>query len=247
MRKLISKSPVLLTLFLIAHAFAEEPPETVESFLAGHHLKDTPPEMRAALSSSDPEVRGFAAGSLAEKKDLKSIPLLKAALAREPMPNIQLTIAGALDQLRDSAGHIWLVNVCKQAGVQSPYHVQAAYRMEAAYRVLEDGSDDCLSPVIDMLGSKPDPETTSIGVLYLRNSKTPPAGSLIALRKKLEATLRDSSREERWHASRILAVIGDSSAIDPMRMAIQKETDAGARHLLENDLQTLKARLHTPS
>ena len=150
-----------------------------------------------------------------------------------------MTIAGALNELGDGAGHTWLVNKCKEA------NAEPVARMLAANKVLEKDSDDCLGPVLDMLGGRPDHDATSLGLLYLRKSKTQPASSLKELKIKLEARLRDSTPEDRWNASRILAVIGDAGSIEPMQKAIREETDSEYRHRLEDNLRTLRAHLRT--
>jgi len=197
MSKLISTPAVVLALFLSGHISAqEEAPPTTASFLAQHHVEDTPTALRAALSSPDPAVRGVAAGLLAQKKDTKSIPFLEAALVHEPRPDIQVTLAGALNQLGDGVGHLWLVNKCKQA------NAEPVARMLAANELLGAHSDECLGSALDVLAANPDHDGTSQGLLYLRKSKTPPANSLRELKIKLEATLSDdSTSEDRWNAS----------------------------------------------
>ena len=242
MSKLISTSAVVLALFLSGHISAQEQaPQTTASFLAQHHVEDSPPGLRAALANPDPAVRGVAAGLLAQKMDTKSIPFLETALVREPRIDIQVTLAGALNELGDGVGHRWLVNKCNQA------NAAPVARMLAANKLLETHSDDCLGPVLDMLGGEPGHDGTSLGLQYLRKSKTPPDNSLRELKIKLEATLSDSTPEDRWNASRILAVIGDSASVTPMQKAIQEETNVEYRHRLEDNLRALRAHLRPPA
>jgi hypothetical protein len=147
MSKFISTSAVVLALFLSGHISAQEQaPQTTADFLTQHHVEDSPPGLRAALSNPDPAVRGVAAGLLAQKMDTKSIPFLETARVREPRIDIQVTLAGALNELGDGVGHSWLVNKCNQA------NAAAVARMLAANKLLETHSDDCLGPVLDMLG-----------------------------------------------------------------------------------------------
>src|SRR4051794_27938873 len=106
MSEFISTSAVVLALWLSGHIYAQEqPPQTTANFLTQHHVEDSPPGLRAALSNPDPAVRGVAAGLLAEEMDINSIPFLKAALVQELRLDIQVAIAGSLNELGDGAGH----------------------------------------------------------------------------------------------------------------------------------------------
>ena len=83
MSKFISTSAVVLALFLSRHTSAQEQaPQTTASFLTEHHVEDSPAGLRAALSNRDPAVRGVAAGLLAQKMDINSIPFLNAGSFR---------------------------------------------------------------------------------------------------------------------------------------------------------------------
>jgi len=241
MNKIVSSAAVILAFFLSGYTSAQEAPQTIASFLAQHHVEDSPSGLRSALSSPDPAVRGVAAGLLAQKTDMKSIPFLEAALIREPRLDIQVALAGALNELGDGTGHRWLVNECKQA------NAEPVARLLAANKLLEANSDDCLGPVLDILGGRPSHDGTSLGLQYLRRSKTLPASSLKELKIKLETTISYSTSEDRWNASRILAVIGDSDSIAPMQKAIQEETNVESRHRLEDNLRALRAHLQPPA
>jgi hypothetical protein len=240
MKKVIFTSAVFV-LFLFRNVAAQQQaPQTPASFLAEHHVEDSPQGLQAALSNTDAAVRGTAAGLLAQKMGRKSIPFLEAALVHESRIDIQVALAGSLNELGDNTGHNWLVNRCRQL------NAQPLDRMLAAIKLLDGHSNECVGQVIDILGRKPDHDTTSQGLQYLRRANALPANYREELKTKLEVELSSSAPNDRWNASRILAVIGDSSSIAPMQKAIHEETDAGYRQRLQDNLRALRVRLQLP-
>jgi hypothetical protein len=99
--------------------------------------------------------------------------------------------------------------------------------------------------VIDVLGAGPGTEATSLGLEYIGHAVGIPTPLLDKLRSQSRSDLRAPVPEKRWDAGRVLAMIGDSSSIEPLENAILEENDTEYRHRLEDDLRALKARLQS--
>jgi HEAT repeat protein len=212
-------------------------PPTAEQFLSQHRVGSSLNSLREALCNPDPAVRGVAAGVLAERRDVASIPLLKAALSAESVPRAKVAISNALTELDRQQGGLALIAHCNDP------NAPVTTRLAAALRVLDLGRNDCLASVVNLLSSSPDAASREMGLTYLSRITRSPDDLRPTIQGILIKGLTDSAPPNREHASEALSILGDQSADSAFQSAIHVERDSHVRNRMEQDLSRLKARL----
>jgi HEAT repeat protein len=230
-----------LTLLLLPTMFllpcCSQAPPTTEAALAQYGISNTIPALRAALKNPNPNVRGIAAGVLAEDKDLGAIPLLREALEKERVQSVKVTLAGALATLKEWQGGAFLIKTCNDK------ELDATTKLMAANKLLDLGGSECLPAVVNILGQEPDPPSRELGLEYLRRTTSAPAALSPRIRAILSDALRDPTPINRQYAGECLSVLGDRDSIPALESAITVEKDLPTRLHLEENLKRLKARL----
>src|SRR5215472_17594340 len=89
--------------------------ETSAEFLRRHGIEITQRGLITALKNSDPEIRNNAAAELANEKAVSAVPPLKAALATEKDPEVQVNLAESIARLGDKDGLVALKHFCDTA------------------------------------------------------------------------------------------------------------------------------------
>jgi HEAT repeat protein len=234
----------LRTLVVAAACFAfslqcgsgQQPP-TTEQFLSQHKVGSSLSSLREALHNPDPDVRGVAAGVLAERRDVASIPLLRAALSAESAPKAKIAISNALAELDRQRGGLALIALCNNP------NAPATNRLSAALSVLDLGRNDCLTSVVNLLSSSPDAASRGMGLSYLSRITSSPDDLQPRVQLILVKGLADPTAANREHASEALSVLGDGSAAKALELAIRNEKDLPVRSQMEHDLSRLRARI----
>ena len=212
-------------------------PPTSEQFLSQHGVGSSLSSLREALNNPDPDVRGVAAGVLVERRDMASIPLLKAALSAESVPRAKVAISNALAELDRQQKASALVALCNNP------KARATTRLAAALRVLDLGRNDCLTSVVNLLSSSPDATSREMGLSYLSQITSSPDDLQPTVQLILVKGLADSTAANREHASEALSVLGNGSSAQALELAIHNEKDLAVRGQMEHDLARLRARL----
>lgn len=215
---------------------AQAPP-TPESFLAQHGVAFTNVAIRGALKSPDPDLRGVAAGVLAERGDLGAVPLLKTALDQENIPRVKISFAAALEKLRDKRGERSLLLLCKEN------EIEPTARLMAANKLLDVGSELCLPQVLSILENKADQPTRDLGLLYLRRITDSPAALKVRIETFLINELQDTSPINRQYASEGLSVLGGDRSVVALDRALSQEKSDATRLRLRENLSRLQLRL----
>lgn len=219
------------------HCALGQPPPTSEQFLSQHRVGSSLSSLREALHNPDPDVRGVAAGVLAERRDVASIPLLRAALSAESVPKAKVAISNALAELDRQRGGLALIALCNNP------NAPATNRLSASLSVLDLNRSDCLASVVNLLSSSPDAASREMGLTYLSRIMGSPDDLQPRVQLILVKGLADSEAANREHASEALSVLGDGSAAQALELAIHNEKDLPVRGQMEHDLSRLKARI----
>ena len=205
------------------HCALGQPPPTSEQFLSQHRVGSSLSSLREALHNPDPDVRGVAAGVLAERWDVVSIPLFKAALSAESAPKAKIAISNALAELDRQREGLALIALCNNP------NAPATNRLSAALSVLELGRNDCLTSVVNLLSSSPDAASRGMGLSYLSRITGSPDDLQPRVQLILVKGLADSEAANREHASEALSVLGDGSSAQALELAIHNEKDLSVR------------------
>ncbi len=234
---------LLVTSFMLSLALGgverthSQAPPTSQVVLAQKGVSYTIPGLRAALLNSDPSVRSMAAGVLAEDKNVQSIPLIRAALEKEEVERVRVTLAAALATLKDWQGSASLIKTCNDEAIDP------SVRLLAANRLLDLGSDDCLRSVVGILEGKADPPSRELGMQYLRRT----THVLTSISRRLQHVLIDELNDpvpmNRQYASECISVLGNRNSLVALEEAIHGEKDLPTRTHLEENLQRTKTRL----
>ena len=228
----------LCVLYSFAVPCAAQQPPTSEAYLASRHVSSDLPSLRNALKNPDREVRGVAAGVLAEIGDVRSIPLLKEAIRVEQNPYVKINLSSALASLQDLQGNAALIGTCGNRNEAGPL------RLTAATQVLRTGdSISCLGSVVDILRDDPSPPNRELGLQYLRRVTFAPSSLLSELREVLVASLSDPAPINRQYAGESLYIFGDCSTIRAFQRAVQVEKEEKTKDHMQDDLTRLQARL----
>ena len=232
---LLSMSCAVLLSFSLA--MMGQPPPAPQVFLAQRGVQFTVPDLRRALANPDPEVRGVAAGALAEMRDVGAIPLLHSALDRELIPRVRISISGALAELDQWQGAASLIHSCRDT------QLEATSRLKAANALIEMGSGECSESALEILEQAPRAPSRDLGLSYFRRVTRISEVLRPRVEKVLIGELRDPSPMNRQYASEALSVLGTERSIAALTGAVQGETDGVTRRHLNENLQRLKNRL----
>ncbi len=226
----------LLLAALVPAIAQNSAPPTIAEALQKHHVAVTRPSLLVALRSPDAEVRGLAAGQLAEDKAKDEIPAIEQALAVEQVSGTKVNIAFALGELGNASGVDALKRSCHDSGMEPVFRVRAAQYM------LDLRSNACLRDTLDLLETQSsDISSDLMGALSL----VPQFKNVTVSESQefLTAVLRNLENAEssvRMSAGNALAELRDSSAIPYLQNAITAESDEVVRESLENALQRLQ-------
>ncbi len=238
-RNVVRQSALMIVVhwFVMIGAYAQAPPTSQEVFME-HSIPFTTDGIEGALTNSDPDVRGIAAGVLAERKSIRSIPAIEYALERERVPHVRISFATALAQLQNHAGDTVLINMCTDSSSS------AIDRLTAANRLLSLGDDSCIMSIVNLLKNDvDDPPTRSLTLEYFRKVANPPPSLGPRVRKYLYIVLRDPAPINRQYAGDCLSLYGNKSSKAVLAQAIAREQDQPTKaHLVEN-LKQLQMRL----
>lgn len=162
-------------LFVITYTvlplFAQAPP-TIDQALQAKGIQLTETALRAALQDPRIEVRGLAAGALAERHDAQAIPEIHNRLTKATNPNERLNLAQALVELGDSEGASTMVAMCTD--VKTPESLS----LLVASRLAEAGNVTC-SPAVARILSVTSNSSMRQGALeYLKQNRSLPPASL---------------------------------------------------------------------
>jgi HEAT repeat protein len=210
--------------------------ETSAEFLRRHGIEISQKGLIAALKNSDPEIRDNAAAELANEKAVSAVPALKAALATEKDPEIQVNLAESLARLGDKDGFVALKHFCDTAPPNA--------RLKATLYMLRFNDESCLTAVLSVLRSKPkgdhDYMATAMSLIpSFHNLGNSEATELFVLTAK---QLADPSPYIRIAASQVLAKMDGVDVIPPLEKAIADETDPVVRTAMQAQLDKVKAK-----
>jgi HEAT repeat protein len=215
---------------------AQAPP-TGEQVLASKGISTSSlTSLRQALQDPRPDVRGLAAGELADKKDKESIPLIKQVLAKASSAEEKQNLAQALITLGDPEGNAALKKVCEDETVREDS------RIIAASSLVDAGDPGCLDVVVKILTSTDSDAIKQSTMYLLKRGPSVRADLLPDLQQGLEKALKDEVPGNRQLASECLAKFKMNSAIDSLKIAIAIEKDPDIRSQMEENLRKLESK-----
>ena len=225
----------LLALTVLSGRFciAQAPP-AIEAELNNYRVPITQQALRLALKDNRPQVRGLAAGELAEMKDMASIPLIVKALDGEKDPLVKFNMATALLSLNSQTGNRVLSHICDDASLPE------GQRLDAASRLVDAGDASCLHSVENILRKTTDPSNKVQALLTMSRVKVIPASLLPRIHDTLLASLQDPVSTVRQYASQCIAALDVKGAVPNLQVAIAKESDELTRERMEESLRTLE-------
>lgn len=212
---------------------AQAPP-TIEAELNRYGVLVTQLGLRSALKDNRPEVRGLAAGELAELKDTSSVPLIVSALEAEKDPLVKFNMATALVSLDSQTGNRALSHMCDDTSLPEER------RLGAASRLFDAGDFNCLSSVESILRKTTNSSIKANALLILARVKVVPPSLMPRIHNTLLASLQNPDSAVRQYASACIAALGDKSAIANLQTAIANESDDLTRGHMQESLKSLE-------
>lgn len=201
-----------------------------------HGVPITTPGLEKALANPDPDVRSAAAGVLAERRSLESIPFLETAWKREAVPRVRDSMGAALQELRSHERDATLISICTNDAA-APID-----RLTAANQLLSLSNPACTAAVIAQLNPADSSYTQQLTLEYLRRITHAPAAQLAPLRTYLYRELLDPLPINRQYAGECLSNFGDQASTHILEQAIEAEHDPQTKTRLIENLKRLKAR-----
>ena len=220
--------------FVGLRCLAQERPPTTGEVLTRYGIPLTSESLRAALRDSRSEVRGLAAGELAEMKDTSSLPLILHAMEEEKDANARFNMAASLLALHSPAGNAMLAVVCNDRS-----QPDEGRRLDAASRLVDAADFQCLPSVLDILEASTDSAVESSALLVIAHAKPIPSSLAERVHTACLAALHDRNPAVRGYASRCFVALGDKTAIRELESALAVEADEPARKEMERSLQRL--------
>jgi HEAT repeat protein len=230
----------LVSVFPRNRTCSAQAPPTIEQELNKYRVPVTQLGLQSALKDHRPEVRGLAAGELAEMKDTSSVPLIVKALKVEKDPLVKFNMATALISLNSHAGNRALLSICDEASLPEES------RLGAASRLVDAGDFNCLSSVENILRTTTNSSNKVSALMILTRVKAMPASLTPRVHNTLLASLQDPVSAVRQYASECIANLGDKTAIPNLQAAIANEPDELTRKRMEESLKTLESKAGGP-
>ena len=210
---------------------ADDYPHDPAEILRQHNIPLTKDALLAALRNDDPEVRGLAAGQLADERAYDVIPAIAAALEAERGRVARVNIASALIELGDERGTHALQQDCEDTSLNMQDRLQSASQLHIFH------DESCWKTVVEAAQSR-DSLVRFSALTMIPYFKTPPELS----RAFLLNGLRDQDLSVRMAASSGLINLGDVAAIPALEAAIAAETNPMLRSTMEQGVKFLQKK-----
>lgn len=213
-------------------------PDTLEQALQEkHRIALTEEALLDALQHGQSEVRGPAAMELAARGDKDAIDPSLDALSAETLKGAKIDLATAAALLGSEEGLSALKGMCADRSWSPVLRMVAAQSM-----LLNAGREECLSDIIDVLGSADAAlrdhaaAFTALNLLTFKRFKHISAGQLDRIRELSGSYLKSRAPDLRMAAGQCIRDVGGPWAISQLRTAIDAEQDESVRKSLAQDL-----------
>lgn len=208
-----------------------------------YHVPLTKEALLRALNDQAPAVRGAAASKLVAQGDKDAIPFILAALARERVVTIRMSLAYDAASLGAEEGTATLKGMC--ANKESPLVI----RMTAAQTSSYLNNEDCLPDVLDALRSHDEQDDPAVWVALgvLRRYQRVPAEAAQQIRSLVPPLLKSGDAVRRVDASDVLGKYGDAGSIEQLKAALASEQDDGARKAMTSAITSLESAQAKPT
>ena len=210
---------------------ADDYPHDPAEILRQHNISLTKDALLAALRNDDPEVRGLAAGQLADERANDVIPAIAAALEAERVRVARVNIATALIELGDERGTRALRQDCDDTSLNMHDRLLSASQLRSFH------DESCWKTVMEAAKSR-DSSVRSSALTMIPYFKTSPELS----RAFLLNGLLDQDLSVRMVASSGLINLGDVAAIPALEAAIAAETNPMLRRTMEQGVKFLQKK-----
>jgi HEAT repeat protein len=210
---------------------------TVAETLQQHGIGMDRASLLAALTNSEPQVRGLAAAGLAEKRDKSSVPSILAALKIEERSEVKADMALAAARLGSAAGVADLRATCDAQAASADLRLLAARYVQD---FLED--DHCRHVVEDLTASAPESEDRVRALDLLTGSASTTSSDMRRIKAIFIGALADKHVGVRLVAADHLAHIGSKADAPVLERAIAAEQNPDVRDSMETDLNLLRER-----
>ena len=218
---------------------AEQPKrDNTEQFLQEHNIPITRQAVTAALGDDDAAVRKAASRVLSNHWPKDAPTPIQEAMLREHDGLIRVSLASDLAHLGETAGREMLLTECHDRSEWGSTRVLAARSMFDLH------DDSCVDAVLQILRSPSDPQDTlaKVDALNLvpniiKHFSGQDYENVLNLTTN---ALNDPDAAVRLTASVTLGSLGDTSAIDALRVAIATEEDATVHNAMIRELKRLK-------
>jgi HEAT repeat protein len=193
-------------------------------------------DLRAALSSSEVQVRYLAAWLLADAGDKDAVLGIFQTFEAESDPRPKAYLACALAELGDRRGVEALHQFCKSDALPEDL------RLDVVRFLVEIHETPCITPVVEALKGGPPYNWQAQAIIPYITGLSP--GESAHLRALLVGLLSEQGTGARMVAAQTLSQMHDSSAIPALQAALANESSPPVRNALQDALKRLQADQH---
>ncbi len=215
-------------------------PPSIQQKLASRGIGISTEALIAALNDPRPEVRGLAAGQLAEDKDYDAAAAIATALDHEQVPEQRLNMARSLSALDDPRGRLAYVDLCESGSAPADLRLMAANEIAPQ-------DEGCSTSVVNMFAQSRSAleQLTELNYLLKRSAAT---GGAFAPENTLAVGLRTSLKSPvasvRDKAARCIAKYQTSELLEELQLSIAREADPAVKISMENAARRLANMKH---